>query len=124
MTKNLHLVLSTIIVVMVAFVYGFQPNLLFVVAIKSVDEANIFKAIMGLYLGFSILWIIGIFNSSFWKVATISNMIFMLGMVFGRGVSIFFDGNPSFIFVVGTIGELVLGIYAYIQLVKHSATSS
>lgn len=114
--KNLHLLLSTIIVTIVAFVYGFQPQLLFNVTIKTTDEATIFKAIMGLYFGFSILWIVGILKPAFWKTATLSNMIFMLGLALGRVVSIFFDGMPSIVFVLGTIGELVLGFYAWYQL--------
>jgi hypothetical protein len=119
--KNLHLFLSTIIVTIVAFVYGFQPNILFDVTIDSIDEATIFKAIMGLYLGFSSLWIIGILKPAFWKTATLSNMIFMLGLAFGRVISIFFDGIPSIVFVLGTIGELTLGFYAWYQLKKEKS---
>lgn len=121
-TKNLHLLLSTIIVVFVAFIYGFQPKLLFDVAINSVDEANIFKAIMTLYLGFSILWILGILKPTYWKMATVSNMIFMLSIAFGRFFSILSDGLPSTLFVVGTLGEFVLGIYAGYQLKKERAS--
>jgi hypothetical protein len=120
--KNLHLLLSTIIVTVVAFVYGFQPQLLFNVTIKTTDEANIFTAIMGLYLGFSLLWIVGILKPAFWKAATLSNMIFMLGLAFGRFVSVFFDGIPSIVFVLGTIGELTLGFYAWYQLKQERAS--
>jgi hypothetical protein len=111
--RKLHLILSCLIVIPVAFVYGFKPNLLFDVNLNLIDETNIFKAIMGLYLGFSTLWIIGILKPVFWKIATISNMIFMLSLAFGRIVSIFLDGIPSTIFVLGTIGELVLGFYGW-----------
>lgn len=114
--KHLHLILSVGIVFSVAIVYGFQPALVFDVTISSVDEANIFKAIMGLYLGFSFFWLLGIFQKQFWKAATISNMIFMVGLAFGRLVSMFLDGLPSTVFLLGTVGELVLGVYAYYQL--------
>jgi hypothetical protein len=93
--------------------------MVFDVTINSIDEANIFKAIMGLYLAFSLLWIIGIFQISLWKTATVSNIIFMLGLAFGRIISILLDGIPTTVFVVGTIGELVLGLFAYYQLKKH-----
>lgn len=116
----MHLIFSCLIVVPVAFVYGFYPNLLFDVNVISSDEASIFKAIMGLYLGFSILWINGIFKTTIWKTATISNMIFMLALAFGRIISIVFDGLPSIIFILGTIGELVLGWYAWFQLKQES----
>lgn len=121
--KNLHLVIAVLIVIPVAFIYGFYPNLLFEVTINSKDEATIFKAIMGLYLGFSTLWIIGIIKPAFWKIATLSNMIFMLGLAFGRLISILFDGLPSTIFVFGTIGELVLGFYSWYVLQSKKGTS-
>ncbi len=120
--KNLHLLISVLIVIPVAFIYGFYSNLLFEVTINSKDEATIFKAIMGLYLGFSTLWIIGILKPAFWKIATLSNMIFMLGLAFGRLISMLFDGIPSTIFVFGTIGELVLGFYSWYVLQSKKGT--
>lgn len=118
--KNLHLIISTLIVASIAIVYGFQPNMVFDVSINSIDEANIFKAIMGLYLAFSLLWILGIFQISLWKTATVSNIVFMLGLAFGRVISILLDGIPTTVFVVGTVGELVLGLFAYYQLKRQT----
>lgn len=117
--KNLHLIISVLIVIPVGCIYGFCPDLLFDVTQNSMDEANIFKAIMGLYLSFAVLWSLGILNPSLWKVATVSNIIFMLGLAFGRIISLFCDGFPSGVFVIGTLGELVLGFYALYQLQKH-----
>ncbi len=118
--KNLHLIISTLIVASIAIVYGFQPNMVFNVSINSIDEANIFKAVMGLYLAFSLLWVLGIFQISLWKAATVSNIIFMLGLAFGRIISILLDGIPTTVFVVGTFGELVIGMFAYYQLKRQS----
>jgi Domain of unknown function (DUF4345) len=117
--KNLHLILSSIIVIPAAFIYGFQSDLLFDAPIITMDHATIFKAIMGLYLGFGSLWILGILKDNYWKTATISNMIFMFGLGFGRIISLIFDGVPSTIFVLGTIGELVLGFFALYNLKKY-----
>ena len=122
--KNLHLIISIFIVIPVALVYGFQPDLLFDVTIKSIDEANIFKAIMGLYLTFSILWILGIFNPNYWYAATIANIIFMLGLAFGRVISLMIDGLPSLIFSMGTIGELILAIFGIYQLISHQKSTN
>lgn len=116
--KNLHLIISISIVFPGAFVYGFHPNLVLDVDINTIDEHNILKAIMGIYLAFSSFWIIGIINSNFWKAATISNMLFMLGLGFGRIISMLFDGIPSSIFVLGTVGELILGFYAYYIIIS------
>lgn len=120
--KKLHLIISAAIVVPVGLVYGGKPDLLFEVSLQSTDEFSIFKAIMGLYLGFSFFWLLGIFQKQFWKAATISNMIFMLGLAFGRLVSMFLDGLPSTVFLLGTVGELVLGVYAYYQLVDDETS--
>jgi hypothetical protein len=66
---------------------------------------------MFLYIGFSILWTIGIFNNKYLKVALISNMIFMLCLSLGRLLSLVKDGIPSFAYVFGTFAELFLGVY-------------
>jgi len=113
--SNLHLTISIFIVVNVALVYGFQPSLWFDVKLQTVDEFNIFKAIMGFYIAFSCLWFFGIIKERFWQAATISNFVFMFGLAFGRIVSILCDGIPSKIFLLGTIGELILGFYALYQ---------
>jgi hypothetical protein len=106
-----HLIISVCIVVPVAFVYGYKPELSFDMFLETVDEQNFYKAIMGLYLGFSALWILGVFKSSYLKTALITNMIFMLGLGFGRVISIVSDGIPTFGYVFGTAAELFLGIY-------------
>ena len=108
---KIHLIISILIVIPVAFVYGFHPDSQFDIHLNTVDEHNQFKAIMGLYLGFSALWIFGIFKRHYLKIALISNMIFMLGLSLGRASSILMDGTPSFGYVLGTFAELFLGIY-------------
>jgi len=109
--NKIHLIISVCIVVPVAFVYGFQPDFQFDIYINTIDEHSFFKAIMGLYLGFSALWVFGIFNERFLKSAIITNMIFMLGLGFGRLVSLMLDGTPTFAYTFGAAAELVLGFY-------------
>ena len=120
--KNLHLIISTLIVVPVAFTYGILPNkilqLFLDFKVETKDLHNVFRAIMGLYLAFSVFWILGIFKSNYWYAATLSNMLFMLGLACGRIVSLLLDGMPSLVFFVGTIGELILALYAFYQLKK------
>jgi hypothetical protein len=112
--KNISLIISVFIAVPIGIIYGSQPNLLFDIQLQTIDEHNVFKAIMGLYLGFSLLWILGIFKNNVWQVAIISNFIFMLGLAFGRTISIISDGIPSMIFVLGILGEVILGLYSFI----------
>ena len=111
--KNISLLISAIIVIPIGLIYGFKPNLLFDIQLQTIDEHNVFKAIMGLYLGFSLLWILGIFKNNLWQMAIVSNFIFMLGLAFGRTISIISDGIPSMIFVLGILGEVTLGLYSY-----------
>jgi hypothetical protein len=99
-------------VVPVAFEYGFYPDFHFELYPKSTDEHNFFKAVMGLYLGFSALWIVGILNMNYLKTAIITNSVFMLGLGFGKILSILIDGIPTFGYILGTFGELLLGFYS------------
>lgn len=109
--NKIHLIISVCIVVPVSFVYGFIPNSQFDISPETIDEHNFLKAIMGLYLGFSILWLLGVFKENCLKTALISNSIFMLGLGFGRLISLFFDGAPTFAYQFGTFAELFLGFY-------------
>lgn len=120
--KNLHLIISSLIVIPVAFGYGIMPEKVLPVfldfKVETTDLFAVFRTIMGLYLAFSVLWILGIFKSNYWYAATLSNMLFMLGLACGRIVSLLLDGMPSLVFFVGTIGELILALYAFYQLKK------
>lgn len=111
LTQKIHLIISVLIVVPVAVLYGFYPDTQFELFPKTTDEHNFYKAVMGLYLGFSVLWILGVFNANYLKLALVTNMIFMLGLGFGRLLSWAIDGIPNSGFIFGTIGELLLGFY-------------
>jgi hypothetical protein len=111
--NKIHLIISVLIVVLVSFVYGFNPDLQFDIHINTIDEHNFFKAIMGLYLGFSIIWLFGIFKTNYLKIALVSNMIFMLGLGSGRVLSLIVDGTPTFGYLFGTFAELFLGVYGF-----------
>jgi hypothetical protein len=109
--SKIHLIISILIVVPVAFVYGFNPEFLFEIHPETADEHNIFKAVMGLYLGFATIWILGLYKPYFFRIALTTNTVFMLGLGLGRGLSMLTDGMPSPTFIFGAIGELVLGVY-------------
>jgi Domain of unknown function (DUF4345) len=119
---NLHLVISSLIIIPVGLIYGFAPNLLFNINLNSVDEHNIFKAIMGLYIAFGLLFVLGVFDSRLWKSATIANVFGMFGLALGRIISLFSDGIPSTLFCVGILGEIILGAYALYQYKKQTTT--
>jgi thiol:disulfide interchange protein len=80
------------------------------------DLANIFRAIMGVYLAAAMFWIVGIKKSDFWIPATLSNILFMLGLAFGRIISILFDGPGSHVFILALIAEIILAIWGIVNL--------
>ncbi len=124
--KNFHLILSTIFIIPVAFVYGLYPQkilpLLFDFTVSGTDLSNIFRAIMGLYLAMGILWIIGTVKPNFWRTATIANILFMSGLAFGRMFSMTLDGPPSIYFSIGLLVEVLLAVWGIMNLrnAKHT----
>lgn len=120
--KNLHLIISTIILIPVALGYGIEPKtvlpMLLNITVETVDMLNISRAIMVLYLAMSALWLMGIYNEKYWFTATITNVFLMGGLACGRILSLVLDGVPSPIFLFGTLGEMVLAIFAFYQLKK------
>lgn len=115
------------VVIPAALFYGLNPyntlSVLFDFQVHSTDLKSVFRAIMGMYIAFSIFWIVGIFNSNFWKASTLSNGVFMSGIAIGRIVSLIFDGKASDVFFFGFFGEAVLGLFAFYQYHKYKHTT-
>jgi hypothetical protein len=118
--KNLHLILSAIILIPASLLYGLYPEealpRLFEVDIASVDLRNIFRAIMFLYLGIAGILVLGVLTSDYWKFATLLLIVFMGSLALGRVISYFIDGKPSLLFILGLFGELILAVFSYRQL--------
>ena len=112
--KKLHLGLSAFIVIGVGLIYGLYPSkilpFVFGFEVENLELKNIFRAIMGLYLAMGAYWCVGIWKAKHWKLATVTNIIFMGGLAFGRIVSIIFDG-VSQQFTIGLILELLFMIW-------------
>ena len=120
--KNLHLLVSIMIVVPTAIIYG-SPSMLpehLDIQVSTVDLSNMLKAIMCLYLGVSVVWILGIWKTEYWKRATELNILFMLTLAIGRALSIVIDGLPSGGYIFGIIAEFVLVLFSLYQLKKYS----
>ena len=116
---KIHLVISIIVVAPTAFIYAFFSDYFLNLVPNTIDEHSFYKGVCGLYLGFAIVWAIGLFNKSQFKLALVSNMIFMLGLGLGRLVSIIIDGIPTTAYLFGLFGELVLGIYGFYVLQRQ-----
>ena len=124
--KNLHLGISSFVIIIVGLIYGINPSkispLFFDFKVESIDLNNIFRAIMGLYLGMAIYWIIGILKPSQWRNATLINIIFMGSLAFGRILSLMIDGI-SVPFSKGLILELCFMIWGIYNLKKEMKKS-
>lgn len=124
-SKNLHLIVSIIVIIPIALAYGLYPQkilpLLFDFRVDTINLANIFRAMMGLYLGMSVIWIVGIIKPEFWVTATITNITFMGGLAFGRLVSLILDGVPGIYFLVGFVLESALAVWGLKNLKKYGA---
>ncbi|WP_027066614.1 DUF4345 domain-containing protein [Maribacter sp. Hel_I_7] len=121
--KNLHLLISIAIVLPTGIIYG-SPSILpehLDIQVGTIDLKNMLKAIMCLYIGISFVWVLGVCKSKYWKSATELNVLFMLSLAFGRGLSMIFDGQPTGGYIFGIIAELVIGLYSIYQLKKYSS---
>jgi hypothetical protein len=122
--KNLHLGLSSLTVIGVGLTYGISPNQIlpffFDFKVESIDLNNVFRAIMGLYLGLAFYWLFGVFKTEYWRNATLISVIFMGGLAFGRIISIILDGIPSLPFSIGTILEILFMFWGIKNLKKEA----
>jgi len=120
--KNLHLLISILIVLPTGIIYG-SPSILpeqLDIQVNTIDLANMLKANMCLYLGISVIWILGVWKTEYWKRATELNILFMLTLATGRGLSMIMDGLPTGGYIFGIIAEFSLGIYSIYQLKKYN----
>tara|TARA_B110001450_G_scaffold252126_1_gene273315 strand:- start:71 stop:466 length:396 start_codon:yes stop_codon:yes gene_type:complete len=120
--KNLHLLISILIVLPTGIIYG-SPSILpeqLDIQVNTIDLANMLKANMCLYIGISIIWILGVWKTEYWKRATELNILFMLTLGTGRGLSMIMDGFPTGGYIFGIIAEFALGIYSIYQLKKYN----
>jgi len=120
--KNLHLTLSSFIIIGVGLIYGVFPSktipYFFNFNVDSIELYNIFRATMSLYIGISIYWIIGVIKTNHWKNATLLNVVFMGSLAFGRIASLLIDGF-SIPFSKGLLLEFLFCIWGLINLYKY-----
>ncbi len=117
-----HLVISAIVVFTAALVYGGNPSyampLIFDFEVNQLEHKNIFRALMGLYMAFAIYWMVGTLNAKHFLSATLSNVIFMAGLVFGRFISTIVDG-PSTPYTLGMLLELLMVFWGIYNIKKY-----
>lgn len=121
--KNLHLLISAILIFLISLGYGIRPDVVLPVFFDftagTIDIKEVFRATMGLYAGFACLWMLGVFKDRYWEVATIANFVFMAGLASGRLISFLTDGIPSVTFIIGFIVEVMLALWGAFNLKKY-----
>ena len=120
--ESLCLLLIAPGVLAVSLSYGLYPEItlkyLYDIEVNSANLANIFRAIMGLYIALSMFWVAGAFKKSLRLAALWSMTIFMTGIALGRILSIIIDGFPYPIFLFYTVIEIFSALMGYF-LIKY-----
>ena len=111
--RQIFLLIVAVGLIPIAMSYGLMPQqslrYLFDVSVADTNRVHIFRALMGLYLGFVLFWILGAFNVQLRQAALCSLVVFMFGLAAGRGLSVVVDGMPHWLLFVYLLIELVFG---------------
>ena len=117
MIKKYYLIMTFCIVAIIALLYGVSPQwfaqTFLDVPVLSLDIAHILRAVMCLYLALGLFWLYGAFNENYRNVAVLTTMIFAGGLVTGRIISLFSDGQPSGILLLYVVMEFAIVPIAY-----------
>ena len=112
----------------IALGYGVAPSVtmekLFSIGVEGTNLTHVLRAVMGLYLGMIVIWILGAFRGTLTRPALICCAVFMLGLAFGRILSFLVDGQPHWLLVVYALLEVIFGILALALLRKLSSTET
>ncbi len=119
---RLYLLVSAAGLTAVALSYGVAPATilphLLDITVEGTDLPHVFRAIMGLYLGMIVLWVLGAFRPSLTRVAVIAEIAFMSGLAVGRVLSIVVDGMPSVALLGYTGVEIAMAAWGMLVLKK------
>ena len=120
--RQMFLLVVAVGLIPVAMSYGIVPQkslgYLFDVSVENVNSIHIFRALMGLYLGFALFWILGAFNVQLRQAALYSLVVFMFGVAAGRGLSVVVDGMPHWLLFAYIPVELVFAGIGVLLLKK------
>ena len=100
------------VVSIIALLYGVSPQwfakTLLNDPVIALDVAHILRAVMCLYLALGLFWLFSAFSDKYRNTAILTTVVFAGGLVTGRIISLFADGQPSPILLIYTAMELVL----------------
>lgn len=120
--QKILLLFCSIGLIPIALSYGLIPEKtltpIFGISVENMNLTHIMRAVMGLYLGQIVFWFLGAFNHKFRRPALFGLVVFMLGLAFGRIISILLDGTPHWLLLVYLCLELLLGLLGLFILNK------
>ena len=115
--KQVFLISAFIIVSIIALLYGVSPQwfarTFLDITLLDRNIAHILRAVMGLYLALGLFWLYAAFTEKYRNVAVLTTMIFSGGLVIGRIISLFNEGQPAPLLTFYIFAEFALTPLAY-----------
>lgn len=115
--KIVFLIFAFLAVSVIALLYGVSPQWFartyLGIAEIDVNISHILRAVMSLYLALGIFWLFSAFDVRYRNTAILTTGVFSGGLVTGRIISLFADGQPQSLLVLYIVMELVLVPIAY-----------
>jgi hypothetical protein len=115
--KKAFLITAFIFVSVIALLYGVDPQWFgrTFLNLPQLDPniAHILRAVMCLYLALGLFWLYSAFNQKYRNVAVLTTMIFSGGLVTGRIISYFIEGQPAPLLIFYIVAEFALTPLAY-----------
>ncbi len=109
--KKAYLIFSFITVTEIALLYGINPQW-FARTFLDIPEldrniAHIFRAVMCLYIALGLFWLYSAFLEQYRNLALLTIMLFAGGLVTGRLISLFNEGQPAPLLTFYIVVELL-----------------
>lgn len=124
---QLYLLCVAALILPIALSYGLDPvNVLPKIldtTISGTDQIHIFRAMMFLYLGACVFWVIGAFTPAWQRTAVIWAVFFALSLALGRAVSFAVDGRASLLLDIYFVLELIGGLFGLVLLAYEGRKS-
>ncbi len=115
--KKYFLILSSFTIFAVGSLYGVAPHwfaqTFLGVSQLDLNLAHILRAMMCLYFGFALFWLVAAFSAKYRNAAVLTVVLFPAGLVIGRILSLVADGPPSTLLLVYLFAELIQAPVAY-----------
>ena len=115
--KKVFLIFAFTAVLIIALLYGVDPQWFgqTFLNIPALDPniAHILRAVMGLYIALGLFWLYAVFHPIYINQALITVILFSGGLVTGRIISLFIEGQPSPLLTLYILMEFLLTPIAF-----------